>query len=166
MARPPRDPAVGVISRGEYARLGREPATITASAMAAYLAGLARYGKGTSAGTMAFLTAHRRSTVAWMEYPLASAWNGTRAQSGYSQRHDGWSWFARRLPACPKPEDARRRGAHWRNRLHDVCDRRDVRLLGKPVDATASRCSRTDLPACRIRKEEFAICSRVGPLRL
>lgn len=56
MSRPPRDPNQPVIGRAEYARLGRQSGIMTASAMAAYLAGLARYGAGPAASTMAFLT--------------------------------------------------------------------------------------------------------------
>jgi P-type Ca2+ transporter type 2C len=56
MERPPRDPEQAVIAREEYLRLGRQSAVMTAAAMAAYLAGLARYGMGPAAGTMAFLT--------------------------------------------------------------------------------------------------------------
>ena len=56
MSRPPRDPARPVIGRSEYLRLGQQSGVMAASAMAAYLAGMARYGSGTRAGTMAFLT--------------------------------------------------------------------------------------------------------------
>jgi Ca2+-transporting ATPase len=56
MSRPPRDPARPVIGRPEYVRLGHQSAIMSASSMAAYLVGLARYGAGPAAGTMAFLT--------------------------------------------------------------------------------------------------------------
>jgi Ca2+-transporting ATPase len=56
MSRPPRDPAEPVIGPPEYLRLGRHSAAITASAMSAYLFGLARGGGGPRAGTLAFLT--------------------------------------------------------------------------------------------------------------
>lgn len=56
MRRPPRDPAQPVIGPPEYRRIGTEAGIVTASAMAAYLLGLARYGPGVRAGTLAFLT--------------------------------------------------------------------------------------------------------------
>jgi len=56
MSRPPRNPAEPVIGPREYGRLGAQAGIMTASAMAAYLAGLARYGPGAQAGTLAFLT--------------------------------------------------------------------------------------------------------------
>jgi len=56
MQRPPRDPAQPVIGPAEYRRIGTEAGIVTAAAMAAYLAGLARYGPGMQAGTLAFLT--------------------------------------------------------------------------------------------------------------
>jgi Ca2+-transporting ATPase len=56
MTRPPRDPNEPVIGRLEYFRLGRESVVLTASAMASYLTGLARYGPGPAASTMAFLS--------------------------------------------------------------------------------------------------------------
>jgi P-type Ca2+ transporter type 2C len=56
MERPPRDPAQPVIGRAEYARLGRQSATITAAGMSAYLYGLWRYSGGARASTLAFLT--------------------------------------------------------------------------------------------------------------
>ena len=56
MSRPPRDPAQPVIGRADYLRLGRQSGIMTGSAMAAYIYGLARYGPGAQAGTLAFLT--------------------------------------------------------------------------------------------------------------
>src|SRR5262249_50743398 len=56
MDRPPRDPAQPVIGAAEYLVLGRQSAFMTASTIAAYLAGLRRYGAGPRAATMAFLT--------------------------------------------------------------------------------------------------------------
>ncbi len=40
----------------EYRRLGMQSGIMTASALAAYAAGLSRYGPGPRAGTLAFLT--------------------------------------------------------------------------------------------------------------
>jgi len=56
MSRPPRDPNQPVIGRPEYLRLARQSGILSAASMAAYLAGLARYGPGPAAATMAFLT--------------------------------------------------------------------------------------------------------------
>jgi len=55
MLRPPRDASQPIVGRPEYATLGRQSAIMTASAMSAYVYGLARYGGGVQAGTMAFL---------------------------------------------------------------------------------------------------------------
>jgi P-type Ca2+ transporter type 2C len=56
MARGPADASAPVLGPPEYRRLGMQSGILTASAMTAYLAGLARYGPGPRAGTLAFLT--------------------------------------------------------------------------------------------------------------
>lgn len=54
LSRPPRDPARPIISGADLKRAGLESATISAGALAAYGYGLARYGLGARAGTLAF----------------------------------------------------------------------------------------------------------------
>ena len=56
MSRPPRDPAAPVIAPSDYRRLGRESATMTVAALAAYMIGISRYGPGARTSSMAFLT--------------------------------------------------------------------------------------------------------------
>lgn len=56
MSRPPRDIAKPVIGRGDYGKLGAQSGVLTTAALAAYATGLARYGPGAQAGTLAFLT--------------------------------------------------------------------------------------------------------------
>lgn len=54
MARPPRDPQAPMFSRADVRRIGLEGAALTASALTAYGVGLARYGIGPRASTIAF----------------------------------------------------------------------------------------------------------------
>jgi Ca2+-transporting ATPase len=56
MTRPPCDPAQPVIGGREIRQLGGQACLMTAAAMAAYVSGLARYGPGPQAGTLAFMT--------------------------------------------------------------------------------------------------------------
>ncbi len=56
LSRPPHDAAAPVLGPPEYRRLGMQSGIMTASAVAAYAAGLSRYGPGPRAGTLAFLT--------------------------------------------------------------------------------------------------------------
>jgi Ca2+-transporting ATPase len=55
MERAPRDPNKAVIGRGDVARLSRQCGIITAAAFGCYGYGIARYGIGPQAGTIAFL---------------------------------------------------------------------------------------------------------------
>jgi Ca2+-transporting ATPase len=54
MQQPPRDPAEPIVPPARLARMGVESAVISAGAMAAYGVGLARFGPGAAAGTLAF----------------------------------------------------------------------------------------------------------------
>jgi Ca2+-transporting ATPase len=51
---PPRDPHSPLLSKGDYKRMAFESSAITAGALGAYGYGIARYGLGAKAGTMAF----------------------------------------------------------------------------------------------------------------
>jgi Ca2+-transporting ATPase len=53
---PPRDPQEAIIRPSDLGRYGRESLVITAGTMASYGYGLARYGPGQQAGTLAFTT--------------------------------------------------------------------------------------------------------------
>ncbi len=52
--RPPRDPKEPIIGKSDFKRIGVESATISIAALGAYGVGLARYGIGPKASTMAF----------------------------------------------------------------------------------------------------------------
>jgi Ca2+-transporting ATPase len=54
LRRPPRDPSEPIIPVGQLGSIAGEAATLSASALAAYGFGLARYGAGPRASTMAF----------------------------------------------------------------------------------------------------------------
>jgi Ca2+-transporting ATPase len=54
LERPPRNPDEPIISRDDYKRMAFESTVITAGALGAYGYGLARYGMGPTAGTLAF----------------------------------------------------------------------------------------------------------------
>ena len=54
LSRPPRDADAPLFSGADYRRIGFESAMITAGSLAAYVAGMARYGKGVRATSMAF----------------------------------------------------------------------------------------------------------------
>jgi Ca2+-transporting ATPase len=54
LSRPPRDAAAPLFSGADYRRIGFESAMITTGSLAAYAAGIARYGTGVRATTMAF----------------------------------------------------------------------------------------------------------------
>jgi Ca2+-transporting ATPase len=56
MERGPRDVNAPVIGRGDLGRMAGESALITAGAVASYLYGLGRYGRGPRAGTLVFNT--------------------------------------------------------------------------------------------------------------
>jgi P-type Ca2+ transporter type 2C len=56
MNRPPRDPHAPMFDRGDLRQIGAEGLLLTGAAMSAYLYGLARYGVGPRAGTLAFST--------------------------------------------------------------------------------------------------------------
>jgi Ca2+-transporting ATPase len=56
MKRPPRDPQAPIIAGADLRRLGIESVVITASAVAAYLLALRRYGPGPRATTNAFMS--------------------------------------------------------------------------------------------------------------
>jgi Ca2+-transporting ATPase len=56
MKRPPRDPATPMIGARQLKRYGREGAVLTGGALASYFYGIARYGAGPRASTLAFNT--------------------------------------------------------------------------------------------------------------
>jgi Ca2+-transporting ATPase len=56
MSRPPNDPHRPIVARGDYGGLAAQSGIISGAAVAAYAAGLARYGAGPRASSMAFLT--------------------------------------------------------------------------------------------------------------
>ncbi|MCF8003153.1 MAG: cation-transporting P-type ATPase [Chromatiaceae bacterium] len=80
MQQPPRDPAEPIVPRESLARMGVESAVISAAAMAAYGYGLARYGPGAKAGTLAFDTLTTAQLLHALscrsEHPVF--WGGTR----------------------------------------------------------------------------------------
>ncbi|HYA38453.1 MAG TPA: HAD-IC family P-type ATPase [Candidatus Methylomirabilis sp.] len=55
LRRPPRDPRAPIVATGDFKRLAFEATTLSAGALAAYGYGLARYGAGPQAGTLAFM---------------------------------------------------------------------------------------------------------------
>ncbi|MDD3581734.1 MAG: cation-transporting P-type ATPase, partial [Desulfobacca sp.] len=54
LERPPRDPGRPIFTGADFKRMSFESATLTAGALGAYSYGLARYGRGLGASTMAF----------------------------------------------------------------------------------------------------------------
>jgi len=52
--RPPRDPKQPILAGGDFKRIGLEASVISAGALGAYGYGIARYGMGPRAGTLAF----------------------------------------------------------------------------------------------------------------
>lgn len=56
LSRPPRDPEEPIIKTEDFKRIGFEAGVISAGAIGAYAYGLARYGAGPTAGTMAFMS--------------------------------------------------------------------------------------------------------------
>jgi P-type Ca2+ transporter type 2C len=56
MQEPPRDPKEAILRSGDLKQVAREGVVISASALAAYIYGRARYGSSPQAGTMAFTT--------------------------------------------------------------------------------------------------------------
>jgi P-type Ca2+ transporter type 2C len=56
MQDPPRDPKEAILRSGDLKKVTLEGAVISASALAAYVYGRARYGPSPQAGTMAFTT--------------------------------------------------------------------------------------------------------------
>ena len=55
LRQPPRDPTAPIVGVADFKRLAFEATTISAGALAAYGYGLARYGTGPQAGTLAFM---------------------------------------------------------------------------------------------------------------
>lgn len=72
MRRPPRDPAESVVRRQDLGRMAMESGVISLGALAAYGFGLARYGQGAQAGTLAFNTL----TVAQLLHSLSCRSDG------------------------------------------------------------------------------------------
>src|SRR5579884_303454 len=56
LSRPPRNPEEPIIQTADFKRIGFEAGVISAGAIGAYSYGLARYGAGPAAGTMAFMS--------------------------------------------------------------------------------------------------------------
>jgi Ca2+-transporting ATPase len=56
LSRPPRDPGDPIIKSSDFKRISFESAVLSAGALGAYGYGIARYGMGQRAGTMAFLS--------------------------------------------------------------------------------------------------------------
>jgi len=56
LSRPPRNPNEPIIKPGDFKRILFESSTISAGSLAAYGYGLARYGQGAEAGSMAFMS--------------------------------------------------------------------------------------------------------------
>ncbi|MBI5444261.1 MAG: cation-transporting P-type ATPase [Deltaproteobacteria bacterium] len=54
--RPPRDPKQPIMGKGDLLRIGFESLVLSGGALAAYGIGLARYGRGPKAGSLAFTT--------------------------------------------------------------------------------------------------------------
>src|SRR5208337_2379634 len=54
MAQAPRDPTEPIIKASDFARIGSEATVLSAGALGAYAYGLARYGTGPQAATLAF----------------------------------------------------------------------------------------------------------------
>jgi Ca2+-transporting ATPase len=85
LRRPPRDPQEPIVRPADFKRIAFEGGAITAGALAAYGYGMARYGAGAQAGTLAFTSL----TVAQLLHAISS-------------RSDHLSIFSReRLPPNP-----------------------------------------------------------------
>jgi Ca2+-transporting ATPase len=56
LCRPPRNPGEPIIQTADFKRIGFESAVLSVSALGAYGYGLARYGSGPQAGTIAFMS--------------------------------------------------------------------------------------------------------------
>ncbi|MCX8026359.1 MAG: cation-transporting P-type ATPase [Thermodesulfovibrionales bacterium] len=56
MRQPPRDPTATIISTSDFKRITFEASTITLGSLASYIYGIARYGAGARANSLAFLT--------------------------------------------------------------------------------------------------------------
>jgi Ca2+-transporting ATPase len=56
LTQPPRDPKEPIVKPGDFKRLAFEAGTLSAGTLAAYGYGVARYGLGPQAGTLAFMT--------------------------------------------------------------------------------------------------------------
>lgn len=85
MLQPPRDPQAPMFCRHDVQRIAVEGATMAASALGAYSWGLARYGLGAQAGTLAFTTL----TASQLLYAISCR----------SEQH----WLFDRKPSPPNP---------------------------------------------------------------
>jgi P-type Ca2+ transporter type 2C len=80
LARPPRDPAMPLVSGAEYRRLGRDAGIMMLAALVSYGLGVRRYGAGAVPNTMAFATI----TTAQLLYGIGAR---SESRSVFEDRH-------------------------------------------------------------------------------
>jgi Ca2+-transporting ATPase len=81
MERPPRDPSTPMLPAGDLREIAADGALLTASALGAQAIGLARYGAGPQAATLAFSTLTAAQLLHTFRYRAAAEANGTGARS-------------------------------------------------------------------------------------
>ena len=79
MDHPPRDPAASMLSRGTLGEVAADAGLLTAVTLGAQAFGLARYGAGPQAATLAFSTLTTAQLVHALRYRAAPAGNGNGA---------------------------------------------------------------------------------------
>jgi Ca2+-transporting ATPase len=81
MERPPRDPATPMLARSDLREIAADGAMLTAAALGAQAIGLARYGAGPQAATLAFSTLTSAQLLHTFRYRAAAEANGAHARS-------------------------------------------------------------------------------------
>jgi P-type Ca2+ transporter type 2C len=83
MERPPRDPSAPMLGGGDLREIAADGALLTAAALGAQAIGLARYGAGPQAATLAFSTLTSAQLMQTFRYRAAAGANGgARSQVG------------------------------------------------------------------------------------
>jgi len=83
MDQPPRDPATPMLSRGAFGEIAADAGLLTAATLGAQAIGLARYGAGPQAATLAFSTLTTAQLVHALRYRASGATNGRGASTSY-----------------------------------------------------------------------------------
>jgi len=106
MSRPPREADAPLFSKDDYKNMVMESSTMTAGALAAYGYGLARYGIGAAAGSLAF----QSLTISQLLHALSCRSEhrslfeqGEFPPNVYLNRALGWSFFAQLLTVVWPP---------------------------------------------------------------